>query len=86
MKTLLYTATAVALMAGSASADTVKVGLLLGFTGPLESIAPLQGNDGGVSRHHEITTIRNAAARLVSRNAIVPGNGRMKRNTTNGDS
>nr|WP_298097944.1 ABC transporter substrate-binding protein [uncultured Shinella sp.] len=43
MKTLLYTATAVALMAGSASADTVKVGLLLGFTGPLESIAPLQG-------------------------------------------
>jgi branched-chain amino acid transport system substrate-binding protein len=42
MKAFLYTATAMALMAGSASAETVKVGLLLGFTGPLESIAPLQ--------------------------------------------
>nr|WP_309502191.1 ABC transporter substrate-binding protein [uncultured Roseovarius sp.] len=40
MKKLLMATAATALMAGTAYADDVKLGILLGFTGPLESIAP----------------------------------------------
>jgi len=40
-KTKMMTATAMlALMAGAATAQDVKIGILLGFTGPLESITP----------------------------------------------
>ena len=40
MKKLLLATTATALLAGAASADDVKIGILLGFTGPLESTVP----------------------------------------------
>lgn len=41
MKKLLLATTATALLASAASAEDVKIGVLLGFTGPLESITPL---------------------------------------------
>ena len=40
MKKLLLATAATALMTGAASAEEVKIGILLGFTGPLESLAP----------------------------------------------
>ena len=40
MKKLLLASAACALAAGSASAEDVKLGVLLGFTGPIETIAP----------------------------------------------
>ncbi|MFN3972649.1 MAG: ABC transporter substrate-binding protein [Gemmobacter sp.] len=40
MKKLLLATAATALFAGAAVADDVKIGILLGFTGPLESITP----------------------------------------------
>jgi branched-chain amino acid transport system substrate-binding protein len=43
MKNLLMATTAIALTAGSAFAEDVKIGVILGFTGPLESITPAMG-------------------------------------------
>ncbi len=47
MKKLLLATTATAMMAGVAFADghsnDVKIGIILGFTGPLESITPQMG-------------------------------------------
>jgi len=40
MKKLLLATAATALMAGSVSAQEIKIGIILGFTGPLESITP----------------------------------------------
>ena len=40
MKKLLLATAAAALMTGAASAEDVKIGILLGFTGPLESLSP----------------------------------------------
>ncbi|PTE23601.1 branched-chain amino acid ABC transporter substrate-binding protein [Cereibacter changlensis JA139] len=40
MKKLLLASTATVLLAGAASAQDVKIGIILGFTGPLESITP----------------------------------------------
>ena len=40
MKKLLLATTACTLMAGMATAEDVKLGVLLGFTGPLESTVP----------------------------------------------
>jgi len=40
MKRLLLATAAVALTAGTAMADEVKIGVLLGFTGPLDTITP----------------------------------------------
>lgn len=40
MKKLLLASTAATLMAGAGSAEDVKIGILLGFTGPLETIMP----------------------------------------------
>ncbi|EEW26420.1 ABC transporter substrate-binding protein [Rhodobacter ferrooxidans] len=40
MKKLLLATTATVLMAGVAGAEEIKLGVLLGFTGPLESITP----------------------------------------------
>ena len=45
MKKLLLTTAAIALLATSAQAETVKLGVLFGFTGPLESITPLMAQD-----------------------------------------
>lgn len=44
MKKLLLASTATALFAGAAMAEDVKIGILLGFTGPLESITPAMGS------------------------------------------
>lgn len=44
MKKLLLATTATALLAGAASAEEVKIGILLGFTGPLESTVPNMAN------------------------------------------
>jgi branched-chain amino acid transport system substrate-binding protein len=40
MKKLLIATAASALMAGTAMAEEVKIGILIGFTGPIESLAP----------------------------------------------
>ncbi|WP_113911473.1 ABC transporter substrate-binding protein [Roseovarius dicentrarchi] len=40
MKKLMMATAATALMAGAAHAEDVKLGILLGFTGPLESLSP----------------------------------------------
>ncbi len=40
MKKLLLASAAVALCAGAASAEDVKLGILIGFTGPIESLTP----------------------------------------------
>lgn len=43
MKKLLAASAAAALMAGTAGAEDIKIGVILGFTGPLESITPAMG-------------------------------------------
>lgn len=40
MKKLLLAGTATLALTGAASAEDVKMGIILGFTGPLESITP----------------------------------------------
>ena len=40
MKKLLMASAATALLAGAASAEEIKIGIILGYTGPLESIMP----------------------------------------------
>lgn len=40
MKKILMASTALALSAGMATADEIKLGVLLGFTGPIESVTP----------------------------------------------
>ncbi|MDT8858394.1 ABC transporter substrate-binding protein [Paracoccaceae bacterium Fryx2] len=40
MKKLLLATSALVLVAGAASAEDIKIGIILGFTGPLESITP----------------------------------------------
>ena len=40
MKKLMMATTAMTLIAGGAFAQDVKIGVVLGFTGPLESITP----------------------------------------------
>ncbi len=40
MKKLLLATAATALMAGTASAEEIKLGVLIGFTGPIESLTP----------------------------------------------
>jgi len=40
MKKLLLATTATALLAGAASAEDIKLGVILGFTGPIESLTP----------------------------------------------
>ncbi len=40
MKKLLMASAATALIAGAAAADDVKIGVILGFTGPIESLTP----------------------------------------------
>lgn len=40
MKKLLLASTATALMAGAASAEEINIGIVLGFTGPIESLTP----------------------------------------------
>jgi branched-chain amino acid transport system substrate-binding protein len=70
MKRLLLATTAGLALAGAAAAEEIKIGIILGFTGPLESITPAmaQGaelaikevNDAGtlMGGGHTVTTIR----------------------------
>ncbi|MDW4547875.1 ABC transporter substrate-binding protein [Defluviimonas sp. D31] len=44
MKRLLAATAAAALMTGAAGAEDIKIGVILGFTGPLESITPMMGS------------------------------------------
>ena len=53
MKKLLLASTALAFSAGMALADEVKMGVLLGFTGPIESITPFMA-DGAEMAWNEI--------------------------------
>ena len=43
MRKLLLATTAVALSAGAVSAEDIKIGVILGFTGPIESLTPQMG-------------------------------------------
>ncbi|MEL6466241.1 MAG: ABC transporter substrate-binding protein [Pseudomonadota bacterium] len=55
MKKLLMASAATALMAGAASAaDDVKIGIILGFTGPIESLTPSMA-DGAELAMKEVT-------------------------------
>ena len=45
MRKLLLATTAVALSAGAVSAEDIKIGVILGFTGPIESLTPKKGSD-----------------------------------------
>lgn len=54
MKKLLMATAATALMAGSAFADEVKIGVILGFTGPIESLTPHMA-DGAEMAMKEVT-------------------------------
>ena len=40
MRKLLMATTAIALTAGIAAAEDIKIGVILGFTGPIESLTP----------------------------------------------
>ena len=40
MKKLLTATAATALLAGAAHAENIKIGVILGFTGPIESLTP----------------------------------------------
>ena len=44
MKKLLTATAVAALLAGAAGAEDIKIGVILGFTGPLESITPAMGS------------------------------------------
>jgi branched-chain amino acid transport system substrate-binding protein len=54
MKKLLMATAAAALMAGAASANEVKIGIILGFTGPIESLTPSMA-DGAELAMKEVT-------------------------------
>ena len=54
MKKLLTATAATALMAGTAFADDVKIGVILGFTGPIESLTPSMA-DGAELAMAEVT-------------------------------
>ena len=54
MRKLLLATTAAALTAGFASAEDIKIGVILGFTGPIESITPDMG-DGAELAMAEVT-------------------------------
>src|SRR6056297_985944 len=58
MKKLLMATAATALVAGGAFAEDVKLGVILGFTGPIESITPHMG-DGAELAMKEVTDSGN---------------------------
>lgn len=91
MKKLLLASAATALMAGAASAQDVKLGVLLGFTGPLESITPAMGagadlaikeiNDSGKFTLGAVSAVRgdstciDAAAATAAAERLVTADG-----------
>ena len=91
MKKLLLASAATALLAGAASAQDVKLGVLLGFTGPLESITPAMGagadlaikeiNDSGKFTLGAVSAVRgdstciDAAAATAAAERLVTADG-----------
>ncbi|MGD9866197.1 MAG: ABC transporter substrate-binding protein [Pseudodonghicola sp.] len=67
MKKLLMATAATALLAGAASAEEVKIGIILGFTGPLESITP----DMAAAAEMAIAEV-NAAGTLLGGTTVTP--------------
>ena len=67
MRKLLLATTAVALTAGFASAEDIKIGVILGFTGPLEAITPAMG-DGADLAISEV----NASGALLGGSTVSP--------------
>ncbi|MFU8863318.1 MAG: ABC transporter substrate-binding protein [Rhodobacterales bacterium] len=63
MKKLLLATAATALMAGSVSAQEIKIGIILGFTGPLESITPSMaaGAELAIAEINEAGTLLDGA-------------------------
>jgi len=66
MRRFLLATTAVALTAGFASAEDIKIGVILGFTGPLESITPAMG-DGAELAMAEV----NASGALLGGSTVI---------------
>lgn len=67
MKKLLLATAATALMAGAASADEVKIGILIGFTGPIESLTGHMANAAELAMSEA-----NASGKAVNGMVFVP--------------
>ena len=63
MKKLLLASAATALLAGAASAEEIKIGIILGYTGPLESITPAmaQGAELAIAEVNAAGTLLDGA-------------------------
>ncbi|MDT8855627.1 ABC transporter substrate-binding protein [Paracoccaceae bacterium Fryx2] len=70
MKKLLLATTATALLAGAAGAEEIKIGIILGFTGPLESITPAMAA-GAELAMKEVTE----SGKLMGGSTVVPVRG-----------
>jgi branched-chain amino acid transport system substrate-binding protein len=68
MKKLLLASAATALIAGAASAEDIKMGIILGFTGPLESITPAMAAGAEMA----IAEVNSAGTLLGGGNTVVP--------------
>ncbi|SFK61968.1 ABC transporter substrate-binding protein [Shimia haliotis] len=67
MKKLLLATAAGALFAGAASAEDIKLGVILGFTGPIESLTPSMA-DGAELAMKEVTD----SGKLLGGSAVMP--------------
>ena len=70
MKKILMASAAIALVAGAAGAEEIKLGISVGFTGPLESLAP-QMAQGAEMAMAEVT----ASGLLLGGSTVVPVRG-----------
>ena len=70
MKKFLLTTAAVAMMAGSAMAKDVKIGVILGFTGPIESITPAMASAAEMAMDEV-----NKSGKFMNGDTIVPDRG-----------
>ncbi len=68
MKKLLLATAATALVAGAASAEDIKMGIILGFTGPLESITPNMAAGAELA----IAEVNAAGTLMGGGNTVVP--------------
>ncbi|MDV4144241.1 MULTISPECIES: ABC transporter substrate-binding protein [Shimia] len=67
MKKLLMASAATALMAGAASAEDIKLGVILGFTGPIESLTPAMAGGAEVAMQ-EVTE----SGKLLGGSTVTP--------------
>ncbi|TCL09432.1 amino acid/amide ABC transporter substrate-binding protein (HAAT family) [Shimia isoporae] len=67
MKKLLLATAAGALLAGAASAEDIKLGIILGFTGPIESLTPSMA-DGAELAMKEVTD----SGKLLDGSSVMP--------------